>query len=304
MMKKMVIGCVLLFLVLALAACGNGSSAEGGEIFDYGAQKNTDAKIMGQVVTMVIEDQTIHEVEMTEDLPASPQVMSAIDQEELDFATLYSGEVYNNHFDEEQVEYSTDGEKTLEQAQELFGAEYDIKWYDSIGFRNQYSIAIKNDFAEENNIETMSDLEPYASDLVLGTDNSWIERANDGYDAYQETYGYSFADANGMDVALMYEGINSGELDAVTAYTVDPQILEYDLQVLEDDEQFFPPYDASIVARNDVVDAYPKVGEALDSIIGMISTEEMMELMHEVDINERSTEEVAKEFLQEKGLLE
>ncbi|MBY7144383.1 glycine/betaine ABC transporter substrate-binding protein [Virgibacillus sp. NKC19-3] len=303
-MKKMVVGIVFACLVLLLAACGNQTSEEGGEIFNYGAQKNTDAKIMGQIVTMMMEDQTIHEVEMTEDLPASPQVMSAIDQEELDFATLYSGEVYNNHFDEEQVEYSTDGEKTIEQAQELFGETYDIKWYDSIGFRNQYSIAISNNLAKEKNIEMMSDLEPYAGNLILGTDNSWIERANDGYDAYQETYGYSFSEANGMDVALMYEGINSGELDAVTAYTVDPQILEYDLQLLEDDMQFFPPYDASIVARNDVIDAYPEVSEVLDSTVGMVSTEEMMELMHEVDIKDRGTKEVAKEFLQEKGLLE
>jgi len=303
-MKKMLIGSVLACLVFVLAACGDQTSGEGGEVFNYGAQKNTDPKIMGQIVKLLIEDQTIHEVEITEDLPASPQVMSAIEQGELDFATLYSGEVYNNHFDEDQVEYTTNGAKTLEQAQNLFGEAYDMKWYDPIGFRNQYSIAVKNDFAEENNIETMSDLEPFANELVLGTDNSWIERANDGYDAYQETYGYSFAEARGMDVALMYEGINNDELDVVTAYTVDPQILEYDLKVLEDDREFFPPYDASIVAQNEVVETYPEVNEVLDSVVGLVSTEEMMEMMREVDINGRDTAEVAQEFLQEKGMLE
>lgn len=303
-MKKWILGSVLASLLLLVAACGSQTSSEGGAVLQYGAQKNTDPKIMGQIVKMLIEDQTTHEVEITEDLPASPQVMSAIDQGELDIATLYSGEVYNNHFGEDEVEYTTDGPKTLEQAQKLFGEEYDMTWYDSIGFRNQYSVAIKNDFAEENGIETMSDLEPYADDLMLGTDNSWIERANDGYNAYQETYGYAFGDARGMDVALMYEGIASDELDVVTAYTVDPQIKEYDLKVLEDNESFFPPYDASLVARNEVIDEYPEVEEVLDEIVDLISTEEMMELMHDVSINERNTEEVAKEFLQDKDMLE
>ena len=61
---------------------------------------------MGQIVKLLVEDQTIHEVNITEDIPASPQIMGAIDREEFDFATLYSGEVYNNHFDEDQVQYS------------------------------------------------------------------------------------------------------------------------------------------------------------------------------------------------------
>ena len=49
----------------------------------------------------------------------------------------------------------------------------------------------------------------------------------------------------------------------VTAYTVDPQILEYDLKILEDDQKFFPPYDASLVARNAVIVEYPEVAEVL-----------------------------------------
>ena len=303
-MKKILTGCIMAVLLFIATACGNQSSAEGGEIFEYGAQKNTDPKIMGQIVKLLIEDQTIHEVNITEDIPASPQIMGAIDREEFDFATLYSGEVYNNHFDEDEVEYSTDPGQTLKQAQQLFGEKYDMKWYDSIGFSNQYSIAVKQDFAEENKIETMTDLGEHANNLTLGTDNSWIERANDGYKGYQEAYGYSFADARGMDVALMYKGIQNGDLDVVTAYTVDPQILEYDLKILEDDQKFFPPYDASLVARNAVIDEYPEVAEVLDSIVGSISTEEMTEMIREVDINERSTEEVAQEFLQEKGLLD
>ncbi len=301
--KKILFSSLLVIMSVALIGCGSKKSADGGEIFKYGAQKNTDPKIMGQIVKILIEEKTDHEVKITEDIPASPQVMAALDRKDFDMATLYSGEVYNNHFKKDQIEYSTDSQKTIEQAQKLFGEKYKIKWYDSIGFSNQYSIAIKDDFAEKNNIKTMSDLGKIANKITLGTDNSWIERANDGYEGYKKTYGYKFADVKGMDVALMYKGIENDNLNAVTAYTVDPQILEYKLRVLEDDKEFFPPYDASLVAREELLKEYPEVDEILKSIVGLIDTDEMTALIREVDIKERSTEEVAKEFLQKKGML-
>ncbi|HLR40926.1 MAG TPA: glycine betaine ABC transporter substrate-binding protein, partial [Virgibacillus sp.] len=215
---------MLITLIVILAGCGSGS-AEGGEKFTAASAKNTDSKINVQFLKLLVEDQTAHEVEIVEDLPASPQIFAGIERGEFDFASLFSGEVYNNYFDD--VEYTTDPAETLEKAQTLFGEEYDIKWYDPIGYINNYSIAIKNDFAEENNIETLTDLGKYASDLTLGTDNAWVERDNDGYTGFQETYGYEFDDARGMDVALMYKGIEGGDLDVVTAYTVDPQLIEY-----------------------------------------------------------------------------
>src|SRR5699024_6871303 len=194
--------------------------------------------------------------------------------------------------------------ETLEKAQTLFGEEYDIKWYDPIGYINNYSIAIKNDFAEENNIETLTDLGKYASDLTLGTDNAWVERDNDGYTCFQETYGYEFDDARGMDVALIYKGIEGGDLDVVTAYTVDPQLIEYNLTVVEDDKHFFPPYEGSLVATNEVIDEYQEIDDILASISGTADTEEMTDLIDQVDVEEKSIKEVAEAFLKEKGMLD
>ncbi|MBM7540054.1 glycine betaine ABC transporter substrate-binding protein [Amphibacillus cookii] len=301
-MKKMITASLLTFTLIFVAACGGGGSADGGETFEYGAQSYTDPKIAGQIVKILVEEKTDHEVNITEDIQASPQILASIDREEFDFAMLYSGEVYNNHFDE--VEYSTDPQETIENAQELFGPEYDMTWFDTIGFTNEYAVAIQGGFADENNITNISDLEPFADDLRLGTDTTWVERDNDGYRGFQEAYGFGFGDVRGMEVSLMYEGIAGDELDVVTAYTVDPQIIEYDLRLLEDDMQFFPPYDASLVARNEVLDDYPEVNEIFEDLVGAVSTEQMSELIRQVDMMGRSTEEVAREFLEEEGFLD
>ncbi|QDI90414.1 glycine/betaine ABC transporter substrate-binding protein [Salicibibacter halophilus] len=298
MKQRLLVG--LSTMSLIMAGCGNGD--ENGEEFTSAAATSTDAKLNVQMVKSLVEDQTDHTVEIVEDLPASPQIFAGIERGEFDIASLYSGEVHNNYFDE--VEYTTDPDETLEQAQTFFGEEYDIKWYDPIGFINNYSIGVQESFAEENNIETVTDLGEYADELTLGTDNAWIERDNDGYRGFQEAYGYEFADARGMDVSLMYDGIANGEVDVVTTYTVDPQIIENDLEVLEDDQEFFPPYESSLVATNEVVDSHPEINEILESMVDLISTEEMTDLMYEVEIEERDTKQVADEFLQEKGMLD
>ncbi|MFA1821699.1 glycine betaine ABC transporter substrate-binding protein [Virgibacillus oceani] len=297
-MKRILIT-ALAAISLLIAGCGSNS---GGEKFTVAAATSTDAKINVQIIKSLVEDQTDHTVEIVEDLPASPQIFAGIERGEFDIASLYSGEVYNNYFDD--VEYTTDQDETLKKAQTLFGEEYDIKWYDSIGFINNYSIAVKKSFAEKNNIDTITDLGEYAGELTLGTDNAWIERDNDGYKGFQETYGYEFADARGMNVSLMYEGIANGELDVVTAYTVDPQIIEHDLKVLEDDQQFFPPYESSLVATNEIVDNYPEINEILESLVGTISTEKMTDLMYKVNIDEQKIKDVAEEFLQEQEMLD
>lgn len=292
----------LLLLALVLAGCSGTGSADGGEKFTAASAKNTDSKINVELLKIMIDEKTDHEVEVVDDLPASAQIFAGIDREEFDFASLFSGEVYNNHFDD--VEYTTDAEETLEKAKKLFGEEHDIKWYNPIGYTNNYSIAIKKELAEEKDINALSDLGNYANELILGTDNSWIERDNDGYEGFKDTYGYAFKDASGMDASLMYKGIDSGEIDVVTAYTVDPQLIEYDLEVIEDDEEFFPPYEGSLVARNEVVDEYPEINDIIESLEDSIDTEKMTELIHEVDIEEKSVTEVSQDFLEEIDLIE
>jgi len=298
-MKKLVLGSVLSAAMLVTSACGGGSSDE----ITIGAQTYTDPKIIAHMVEALVEDQTDHEVKIIKDISASPQIISAMDQNEIQIATLYSGEVYNNHFGKDEVQFTTDPDKTLEQAQKLFNEKFNFTWFDSLGFQNKYTIAIRGDLAEKNNIKTMSDLAPFADQLRLGTDSTWLERPNDGYRAFAKHYGYQFKDPKGMEVQLMYTGVENNELDVVTAYSVDPQIIELDLKMLEDDKAFFPPFSASLVARNDMLEKYPDVKKIIESLTNTMDEETMTKLIYEVDINKRDEKEVALEYLKEKGLL-
>lgn len=303
-MRKRLIILASAMVLAALAGCGGKKeTADGGTYFEMGTQDYTDPKIIAYMVKELVEDETDHEVNVTENIQASPQIITAMDKGDFDMATLYSGEVYNNHFDKDKVKYTTDPAKTLDQAQKLFGEKFNFKWFDSLGFENKYTIAVSEDFAKKHKVDNMSDLEKYASDMKVGTDSAWVERGDDGYEAFQEHYGYEFGKVTGMDISLMYEGVKNGELDAITAYSVDPQIKELNLHVLEDDKGFFPPSSASLVAKNETLEEYPALKKVLDSLTDTITEEEMTQLIYQVEMDKKEPQEVAKDFLVEKGLL-
>ena len=95
------------------------------------------------------------------------------------------------------------------------------------------------------------------------------------------------------------KAVESGEMDVVLAYTTDGRIEEFDLVNLEDDKQFFPPYDASPVASNDILKKFPEVRDILELLEGKIEQETMRRMNYEADVKMKEPAVVAKEFLQE-----
>src|SRR5690606_9588156 len=113
-----------------------------------------------------------------------------------------------------------------------------------------------------------------------------------------------FGDTKPMEISLVYDAVKNGEMDIVLAYSTDARIPEYDLVLLEDDLNFFPPYDASPVFLQETIDEHPEIADAIEPLLGLIDGEMMGILNGEVDIHGKSLEEAAEDFLVEQGLLE
>lgn len=302
-MKKLFTALMAMVVIFSLSACGgSGGSKDGSITIDFGTQKYLDPKIASEMVKALIEDRTEHEVKITKNIQATPQIIQAMDQGDLDMALMFSGELYNNHFDEDKVEFSTDPQKTIQQAQKLFAKKFNFKWFDSVGYANEYAIAVPGEWAKKHHVKTISDLKPYADQMTIGADTSWVHRDKDGYPAFKETY-FSFGEVKGMNVSLMYKAVKNNEVNAILAYTVAPQIEKLNLRILKDTKNFFPPYDASLVARKDLLKNYPEVKKVLSSLVGKISTEEMTHLIYLVQFKGKTQKEVAIQFLKKEGLL-
>ncbi|MCM2674525.1 hypothetical protein NDM98_02685 [Shouchella plakortidis] len=121
--------------------------------------------------------------------------------------------------------------------------------------------------------------------------------------AFVEHYDFTFQNTYAMDINLVYEAVAQEEVEVVLAYSTDPRLYEFDLKTLEDDKSFFPPYDASMLVRNETLEKYPEIDEIMKELIGSMDEELVTRLNYEVDINNRSERDVAIEFLQSRDLL-
>jgi osmoprotectant transport system substrate-binding protein len=85
----------------------------------------------------------------------------------------------------------------------------------------------------------------------------------------------------------------------VAANSTDAQLASDEFTVLEDDRGFFPPYEASLVARAAVL--RPEVRQALAELSGVFTDEVMRNLNAEVTLRQRPVVTVAREFLQSRS---
>lgn len=287
---------VLILTTILISGCGIGNEIK------IGAQTYTETKLIAAMYQILIEDRTDIRVRTMPDLASTPVVIQAMDRGDVDMATMYTGEIFNNYFPVDQDMKDTEG--VLLAAQEGFGEYFNFRWFDPYGFENTYAFTVRQALADEHNLEKISDLESLAGEMRLGVDTGWLERGDDGYRAFSELYGITFGDTYPMEIGLVYEAVANDEVDIVLAYSTDPRLVEFNLATLQDDLQFFPPYDASPVVRQELLDEYPELTSIIELLVGQLDEETITGLNYEVDINQRSERAVAREFLRERGLIE
>ncbi|MFP4092512.1 MAG: ABC transporter permease/substrate-binding protein [Cyclobacteriaceae bacterium] len=135
--------------------------------------------------------------------------------------------------------------------------------------------------------------------LVAGFNSEFMER-EDGYPGLQKAYNFSM-ETREMEIGLMYEALNSKKVDVISGFSTDGRIKAYNLKVLDDDLDYFPPYYAAPLIRVETLEKYPRLKVIFDSLSAKVTEEEMMEMNYQVDEKKRSPREVAEEFLLANG---
>ncbi|MCY9185405.1 osmoprotectant ABC transporter substrate-binding lipoprotein OpuCC [Bacillus halotolerans] len=261
-----------------------------------GAQSITESEILANMIAQLIEHDTDLNTALVKNLGSNYVQHQAMLGGDIDIsATRYSGTDLTSTLG---MEAEKNPEKALNFVQKEFDKRFKYKWFDSYGFDNTYAFTVTKKFAEKEHVNTVSDLKKNASEYKLGVDNAWLKRKGDGYKGFVSTYGFEFGTTYPMQIGLVYDAVKNEKMDAVLAYSTDGRIKAYDLKILKDDKQFFPPYDCSPVIPEKVLKEHPELEGIIDKLIGKIDTETMQELNYEVDGKLKEQSVVAKEFLE------
>ncbi|GIW87080.1 MAG: glycine betaine/L-proline ABC transporter permease/substrate-binding protein [Isosphaeraceae bacterium] len=276
---------------------GRGSEAAGW--VRVGSKDSAEPILLGHMLAELIEAETGRPVDRRLNLGGTLVCFNALERGGLDVYVEYTGTALTTILGREPVR---DAREAREQVARGL-SERGIRVMSTLGFENTFAILMRREHAQRLGIRTISDLARHAGALRAGFGPEFMSRP-DGYPGLVETYGLRFASTPlEMDRNLLYEAVRRGTLDVAAGDSTDGRVEELDLVVLEDDRSYFPPYEAVPLVRASVIEADPRLADALNRLAGRIDAATMRRLNAEVDGKKRPPREVAREFLREQGFL-
>lgn len=290
-------------LVLAASLAFGGARAHAGGKLVAVSQSFAEPQILCEAVKLLIEKNTDLTVDHIPNFQGSTVVHQAMIHNDAQIYVSYTGTQFTGVLGMEVTPEWKNREKVLRYVQETFDKKFNLKWYDPFGFNNTYAVAVRRQIAEKYNLKKVSDIVPYADKWTIAVDQTFKERVGDGYSDFAATYGLKFRRVASMDYGLMYRAVASANVDAAVVYSTDGRVDAMDLVVLEDDKEFFPPYDASLVIRKDVLEKYPNIDEIVKPLIGTITEADMQRVNRWVDVDGMTPREAAERLLKERGLI-
>ena len=282
-----------LMLMTVVSACGAKPKS-----IVVGAKDFTEQDLMGNLLKLLIEGNTDITVEYKHEM-SSNVLFSALKSGDVDVSIDYTGTVYAFYLGNQEVKSA---EETFAIASKGVQEQFNIRMLDPLGFNNTYTLSVREDTATKYNLKTYSDLAKVSKDLKLGATFEILNR-NDGIPNLKVVYGMEFMEEKAIDGTLRYIAIKNDEVQVVDAFSTDGLLIEYNLVVLQDDLNFFPPYQAVPLVREDTLKEFPELLPELNKLKNVLDDASMRQLNYLVDVEQKNPTDVAREFLVSKGLI-
>jgi osmoprotectant transport system substrate-binding protein len=314
----------LLVAALAVAGCGDdddegdggGDGAAQTEEQGAGIQRNeenastkvtigsknfTEQKVLGEVYAQALAAAG-YDVSTELNLGDEKTAPAAVEGGEISAYPEYTGTALLSFFGKQADELPSDEMAAYEEAKAGF-AEKNLTALPPTPFVSSNEVGVTQETADELGLEKISDLEGKSQDLTLYGTPECRQRL-DCKLGLEQVYGLKFKKFVPVDIALRHEVLTKGQADVSIVFTTDPQNKREGFVLLEDDKGMFPPYNSTLVVRNDVLEqAGPDFEEVITMVNEGLTDEAMQELNARVDLDKKTPEVVAGEYLTEEGLV-
>ena len=313
----------LLVAALTVAGCGDDDDSSGGgsgstdtsaqsssqiqandknasTTITMGSKNFTEQKVLGEIYAQALAAAG-YTVKKDLNLGDEKTQEKALENGDIDAGPEYTGTALLSLFGVPADKLPRDPAKAYEEAKADY-AKKDLTAFPRTPFTNSNEVGVTQETAKKLKLKTISDLKGKSQDLTLYGTPECRQRL-DCLLGLEQIYGLKFKKFVPVDPALRHEVLTKGQADVSIVFTTDPQNKRENLVLLEDDKQMFPPYNVTLVVRNDVVDkAGPDLPKTVEMVNKGLTDEVMQELNARVDLDKKTPEAVAGEYLQESGL--
>ncbi|WP_431770578.1 glycine betaine ABC transporter substrate-binding protein [Streptococcus gallolyticus] len=297
--KKVISGALLVVILVAIVggiwAWRNNQSSEAQQsstTIRVGSKDFTENLVIAEIYALALEDNG-YTVERMSNISSS-LIHNSIVNDEIDLYPEYTGTGLLSVLGEDM---ETDPEKVYKIVKKEYEEQFNLTWLDYASANDSQGLVIRTEVANSLNIKTISDLQAHASELRFASQGEFDER-EDGLPGLEKTYGtFNWQSSKVYDNSLKYSVLENDEADVTPAYTTEGQLVNTDeFTLLEDDKQFWPPYNLAPVVRDNILDDNPDIKTILNNISAKLDTETVTELNAKVDVDGQEYTDVAKEY--------
>lgn len=163
------------------------------------------------------------------------------------------------------------------------------------------SLVVTQALATKDNLKNISDLAPYAKDLVLGSAPEFKTRQQ-GVLGLQSQYGLTFKDFKALDNSgpQTVSALQHGDADVVDLYSTTTAIKTNGFVVLNDDKGLFGVQ--NVIPLVDKGKLSPAGVDALNAVSAKLDTTTLTSLLEQVVTQKKDESDVAKAWLASVGL--
>lgn len=180
---------------------------------------------------------------------------------------------------------------------------YNLVWLDPSPMNDTQAMVTTKAIADQYSLKTLQDLCDKSGQLTVAAVAEFKDRP-DALPLLQKTYGgCQFKDIKVFEPNLRYQALINKDVDIAQAFSTDGQISGDNLILLADPKGYGLPYNVAPVVRQDVLDMYPQIAPTLNKLSPLITNDEIQALNWDVDGKGMEAADVAKTWLQSKGLL-
>jgi osmoprotectant transport system permease protein len=265
-------------------------AAAAGDAIVVGSKAFTEGYVLGEIAAQTIEKASKTPVTRKLGMGSTGILFEALKSGAIDVYADYTGTLTEAILKQPQLKSIPDIQAALLKMNLVMSA--------PLGFDDSYALAVKESFAEQHDLNAISDLAKIEGGLRAGFSYEFMDR-QDGYAGMIERYHLHFAPQriSRMEHSLSFQAIDDGAVDLIDLYSTDAKIEKSRLRVLKDDLGYFPTYQAVWVARKDFTERHPREWQALLKLQGSISAPAVIAMNAEADLQKVGYAKIAAQFL-------
>lgn len=295
---------------LAALLIGLGGAA-GAQDITVSSKIDTEGGLLGNMILLALQDAGLP-VQDRLQLGGTPIMRDAITSGQIDIYPEYTanGAFF---FNEADSDVWKDAETGYKRVAELDLEQNDIVWLQPSPANNTWAIALRQDVATENDLQTMTQMGEWIAgggDVKLAASTEFVTSAA-ALPAFQETYGFTMSpdqlvQLSGGDTAATIAAAaqQTSGVNAAMVYGTDGGIAPAGLVVMEDDKGVQPVYQPAPIIRAEVLEAHPEIPDILAPIFSSLDLQTLQELNGRIQIGGEPAATVARDHLTQAGFLD